>query len=583
MSNTPKRVSSFFRSSRSSTPAPTTPEGPDQAAKQLDQVSIQSSGGEGDDTGDFVGGADLFQGETETEAGKFKALLGILRKTISVKDLASVRISLPATMMEGIGNLEAWTYLDRPDYFAAIGEEDGELERFLGVLRWMFTKELKFSKHSIAKPFNSILGEHFHCYYDTPILSLHPTSGAPAPTVNLDESPTSEVITNAGRGSSSNSTSSAALKGSPSLSSISAAQPKPALANGKSEAIASSSASTRSASTSASFSTAPAQPRSARIVLLNEQTSHHPPISHFLVEARVANAEGQVERTVRLRGADQLSAKFTGANVKIQPGASNKGLFVEVEGSGEEYQITHPTAAVAGLLRASPYATICDTTLVSVSPLDPAERQQELDLPEEERKKKKRLRAIVAYQEESWITRPRFIVEGVVYESYPNEAASCSDSTGGDDKRYTKIKQVPSDRIVGKLNGNWRGEVKWTKAGESTSSTLVDLLPLSVFPKTVAPLSEQDELETRRVWLPVCEALQKKEFSNASKEKQRIEQVQRDKAEVRKKNGEIYRPLYFEAEPEDPTTWDGRPRLTAAGKAALERDFKADYTTGEAE
>jgi len=162
-----------------------------------------------------------------------------------------------------------------------------------------------------------------------------------------------------------------------------------------------------------------------------------------------------------------------------------------------------------------------------------------------------------------------------VYESFAGE-------DGGDDKRYAKIKQVPKERVVGTLEGNWRGEIRWKKAGETvrrrsslspllttssastsgarrlvvhaestdalhprsqTSTTLVDLLPLAVAPKTVAPLDEQDELETRRVWAPVIDALLKKDFSTASREKQRIEQVQRDKAEERKKKGETCVPL----------------------------------------
>lgn len=70
---------------------------------------------------------------------------------------------------------------------------------------------------------------------------------------------------------------------------------------------------------------------------------------------------------------------------------------------------------------------------------------------------------------QSWITRPRFLVEGVVYESSTNEAASDpeADQIDGSDRRYTKVKQVPKDRVVGTFEGNWRGEIKWTKKGES--------------------------------------------------------------------------------------------------------------------
>lgn len=42
-------------------------------------------------------------------------------------------------------------------------------------------------------------------------------------------------------------------------------------------------------------------------------------------------------------------------------------------------------------------------------------------------------------------------------------------------------------------------------------------------------------------------------------------------------SGRRYRPRFFEPEPEDVAQWDGRPVLSEAGKAALERDFKADY------
>lgn len=109
------------------------------------------------------------------------------------------------------------------------------------------------------------------------------------------------------------------------------------------------------------------------------------------------------------------------------------------------------------------------------------------------------------------------------------------------------------------------------------SITLVDLTPLAVVPKSVAPIPSQDALETRKVWEPVCLALYKKDYSTASKEKQRIEQEQRDKAEERKKKGEGYAPKYFEREPEDVREWDGRPVLTEEGRRVIERDFEASY------
>lgn len=270
------------------------------------------------------------------------------------------RLPSQATMMEPVGNLEHWTYIDRPDYFAAIGEDEDELDRFLSVIRWLFTKELKFAKHPIAKPvcfsrlsppflrfllvenrtyplvsqFNSVLGEHFHCYYDTPVLSLHPTTKHPRPTVHLDDAPSPEVLASAGRpGGPSNITAAAALKSSPSITSINSLSRSPRK-GGAAELVVSSSssvASARTASTSGASSIKSGKSgksaaggeveagpeKTARVVIVNEQTSHHPPISAFLVEARTDEGNGK-KRTVRMRGVDQLSAKFTGANVKVR-------------------------------------------------------------------------------------------------------------------------------------------------------------------------------------------------------------------------------------------------------------------------
>ncbi|KAJ8292198.1 Multisite-specific tRNA:(cytosine-C(5))-methyltransferase trm4b [Rhodotorula toruloides] len=562
-----KRAASWFGRSRSSTPQP---DAVPQLTKQLEDTEIDSPGEaveSGEDetiTADDLGVADELQGDTETEQGSsgHPSQDDLRQGLVERADLAQ--------MLEPIGNLEHWTYIDRPDYFGALAKENmDEMEKMLAVLRWMSPDLEAFQ----LDPRRALLL----------LLRRTSTRRHPLPTVHIDENPHPDIVACAGRGSN-NTTAAAALKASPSTSSLislaNSAKPKTSLEMTNGNAVGSSAASTKSTrsnfsaapSSSAASGSGPTESRNARVVIINEQTSHHPPISHFLVEARVDTADPAVKRTVRLRGADQLSAKFTaGANVKIYPGPHNKGLFLDLP-DGEEFHITHPTAAVAGIVRAAPYATIADICTVTCR------------LPEDKQpggEKQKRLRAIIQYQEESWITRPRFLLEGIVYESFVNEAAS--DPTAmvddGSDKRFSKIKQVPKDRIVGTLEGNWRGEIRWKKVGESSSVPLVDLLPLNVVPKAVAPLEEQGPMETRKVWASVVDALNKKDYSTASKEKQRIEQEQRDKAEERKKKGEVYRPRFFEPEPDNVADWDGRPVLSAEGKAALERNFEADYST----
>lgn len=61
----------------------------------------------------------------------------------------------------------------------------------------------------------------------------------------------------------------------------------------------------------------------------------------------------------------------------------------------------------------------------------------------------------------------------------------------------------------------------------------------------VRPLAEQSDLESRKVWHRVTEALQKHDFGHASKEKSEIEEHQRALRKQRAKNGEVWKPALF--------------------------------------
>jgi hypothetical protein len=76
------------------------------------------------------------------DSSKLKTFLSILRKFVGVADIASVRFSLPANLLEPRPNLEYWNYLDRPETFASIGKSDDPVGRMLEVLRFWFTKDL---------------------------------------------------------------------------------------------------------------------------------------------------------------------------------------------------------------------------------------------------------------------------------------------------------------------------------------------------------------------------------------------------------------------------------------------------------
>ncbi|MCJ1398763.1 hypothetical protein MMC11_001964 [Xylographa trunciseda] len=120
--------------------------------------------------------------KTPDDQSKLRTFLSILRKFIGVSDIASVRFSLPAQLLEPTPNLEYWNYLDRPETFIRfIGDPEDEIGRMLAVLRFWFTKDLKYVKGKPCKPYNSALGEFFRCNWevedDAPPISV----GSPQP------------------------------------------------------------------------------------------------------------------------------------------------------------------------------------------------------------------------------------------------------------------------------------------------------------------------------------------------------------------------------------------------------------------
>lgn len=108
---------------------------------------------------------------------------------------------------------------------------------------------------------------------------------------------------------------------------------------------------------------------------------------------------------------------------------------------------------------------------------------------------------------------------------------------------------MPSDKVVATLEGNWMKTIRYKLKGEKVGfgtnrqtnvqewKTLIDLDELALIPKLVRPLEEQEGHESRRLWEPVTTNLLAKSWGEATKQKQAIEQRQRDIAAKLKAEG----------------------------------------------
>lgn len=490
------------------------------------------------------------------EESKMKVLLGLLRKLVGVKDVANLRLSLPASLLEPIPNLEYWQYADRADIFAAIGDSPDEFERMLAVLRFSFSKELKFVRARLGKPYNSALGEHFRCSWrlppilidketKEPVVRTHvhvPLAGEPAYGGQGGSGWTTPVLRPQDGGRTGSETSS--VRSFQSANSKVLRSPGFSGKNKSSEAIQ-----TPNRAIPGPGDEIPSDPdagvvdkEKVSVVFLCEQVSHHPPVS--------AAYYACPERGVEAYGMDQIAAKVSGMSVKVGPGPSNKGIFVRISrdgpGKGEEYQITHPAAQVNGILKGSYYGTISDQISITCSGGDAGDGTK--------------LRVLLDYKDESWLGKPRFLVDGVIYRyTVGNE----------EQESWTRAKQVPSKLVVAELEGCWMKQIRYRRKGDKEWKTLIDLDQLALIPKSVRPLEEQDEQESRRLWDPVTQNLLGKNWGEATKQKQVIEQLQRDKAAKRKADEVEFVPRFFVPEFDD-----GRPRLSEEGQKAIQEELE---------
>ncbi|KAF8804607.1 hypothetical protein BYT27DRAFT_7106663 [Phlegmacium glaucopus] len=527
------------------------------------------------------------------EGGKLKMIVQLVKKSLGVKDLAAMRLSLPASLLEPVPNLEYWHYLDRPDYFAAINDFEDPFMRMLSVLRFTFTKEAKFVvafvsfyiHGKVCKPYNSVLGEHFRAHWDV-VPSVYAVDKLPSADSQPEPYTSESASLKSGRSSKSG------------VSSFS----KPKSPSTAATSLDETNAAAQFSNLNLSSDTTKDTDDSVRVVFLCEQVSHHPPVSAYFATCP--------SRSIEMSGIDQIAAKISGTTLRVAPGQLNQGIFINLTGGygkGERYQITHPVASVNGILRGSFYVTVGETTIITCQGGKPGTK----------------FRTIIEYKEESWLGRAHFLLEGVIHTVFESDDTQCSE--------WTKIKQVPPHRIVATFDGTWRGRIRWKRVGScsypsrssnisnisrSTASspspshtrlstpsisgtscsptpvsystsrlstrtgdtvaedewmTLLDLSTLHVVPKVVRPLAKQDPRESRKLWENVTNNLLKKEYSEATKEKIEIEQRQRDEAAERKRKGAPFIPRYFVQDYDD-----GYAALTAEGVAAVKEELKED-------
>ncbi|KAI8888672.1 Oxysterol-binding protein [Backusella circina FSU 941] len=198
-----------------------------------------------------------------------------------------------------------------------------------------------------------------------------------------------------------------------------------------------------------------------------EQVSHHPPVSAFYLEDE--------EHGISLNGHCGQKSKFKGTSIKVEQVGR---AILYLKKYDEQYVIDYPDLLIRGVLTGACYLELSGTCTISCS---------------------NNTKATIEFIPKPWFGGDYNLIKGSLF--------------------------MNSDQYA-TLSGKWSGQSFYT-VSDSTKKLLFDADTEPMAKRVTAPVKEQKENESHRIWGKVTEALKEKNYQLANIEKSKIEEWQR--------------------------------------------------------
>lgn len=104
-----------------------------------------------------------------------------------------------------------------------------------------------------------------------------------------------------------------------------------------------------------------------------------------------------------------------------------------------------------------------------------------------------------------------------------------------------------------KIEGQWSGKSVITDYKTKVSKPFIDVDKLKQAPRIIKPIDSMGDMETRKIWQKVSEAIRKNDTILAGREKSIIENKRRAEKKERELNGIHWSPIYFSWVENEPT------------------------------
>ena len=223
--------------------------------------------------------------------------------------------------------------------------------------------------------------------------------------------------------------------------------------------------------------------------LISEQVSHHPPVTAYCIWNK--------KHGVQLQGYNGQKASFSGGRINVKQVGH---AILHLEKYNEDYLITLPSLHIEGLVTGSPYVELDRSSYIQsstgfVSKID--------------------------YSGRGWLSGKK------------NSFIATLCSKGKENNELYKI------------DGQWSRDFVIRDVKSKKVLETVDVTSFKTTPLQVAPIAEQDPLESRRAWQKVAEAIRKGDMDTTSAEKSAIENMQRALRKKEQEEGKVWLRRFF--------------------------------------
>lgn len=134
-------------------------------------------------------------------------------------------------------------------------------------------------------------------------------------------------------------------------------------------------------------------------------------------------------------------------------------------------------------------------------------------------------------------------------------------------KCYLRRNGGNAKEYICKMEGQWSGKSTLTKYGSKTSEPFLDVTQLTPAPMHVKDIEEQGDMESRKIWQKVSDAIRANDTNTAGVEKTKIETQQREERATRQEAGQEWEPTYFHWVDDEPTVATLQRMLTSTVKS----------------